>query len=71
MENIISEVAANMKKAIAHLESELSKIRAGKATTQIVDGIFVDYYGSPTPLNQVANVTPTCRPARSIFRWLT
>jgi ribosome recycling factor len=57
MENIISEVAANMKKAIAHLESELSKIRAGKATTQIVDGIFVDYYGSPTPLNQVANVT--------------
>jgi ribosome recycling factor len=57
MENIISDVAANMKRAISHLEVELSKIRAGKATTQIVDGIFVDYYGNPTPLNQVANIT--------------
>jgi ribosome recycling factor len=57
MENIISELSAQMKKAIAHLESELSKIRAGKATVQIVDGIFVDYYGNPTPINQVANIT--------------
>ena len=46
-----------MKKAIAHLESELSKIRAGKATPAIVDGIYVDYYGNATPLNQVANVS--------------
>jgi ribosome recycling factor len=45
-----------MKKAIAHLETEISKIRAGKATPQIVDGIYVEYYGNPTPLNQVANV---------------
>jgi len=57
MENIISELSAQMKKAIAHLEAELSKIRAGKATVQIVDGIFVDYYGNPTPINQVANIT--------------
>ncbi|NDC40712.1 MAG: ribosome recycling factor [Chitinophagia bacterium] len=54
---IIDEVNVQMKKAIAHLESELLKIRAGKATPQIVDGIMVEYYGSPTPLNQVANVT--------------
>lgn len=46
-----------MKKAISHLESELAKIRAGKATPAIVDGISVDYYGNPTPLNQVANIT--------------
>lgn len=46
-----------MKKAISHLELELTKIRAGKATPQIVDGIVVDYYGSPTPINQVANIT--------------
>ena len=56
LEIIITDVSAQMKKAIAHLESELSKIRAGKATPQIVDGIYVDYYGNPTPLNQVANV---------------
>jgi len=45
-----------MKKAIDHFESELVKIRAGKATPDIVDGIVVDYYGSPTPVNQVGNI---------------
>lgn len=57
LEQVIVDLSANMKKAIAHLESEISKIRASKASPQIVDGIFVDYYGNPTPLNQVANVT--------------
>ena len=56
LEGAIDDVSVQMKKAIAHLEVEISKIRAGKATPQIVDGIFVDYYGNPTPLNQVANV---------------
>ncbi len=46
-----------MKKAINHLESELSKIRAGKATPAILDGITVDYYGSPTPIGQVGNIS--------------
>ena len=46
-----------MKKAINHLEIELAKIRAGKANPQMVDGIMVDYYGSPTPLNQVGNIS--------------
>jgi ribosome recycling factor len=46
-----------MKKAVSHLEAELIKIRAGKANPQMVEGILVDYYGSPTQLNQVANVT--------------
>ncbi len=53
----MQDTQAGMKKAISHLETELSKIRAGKATPAIVDGIFVDYYGNATPLNQVANVT--------------
>jgi len=57
LELIIEDTSAQMKKAIAHLETELTKIRAGKATPAIVDGIFVDYYGSATPINQVANVT--------------
>src|SRR5215216_3723083 len=47
----------SMKKAINHLEAELTKIRAGKANPQMLDGIVVDYYGSPTPINQVGNIT--------------
>jgi ribosome recycling factor len=45
-----------MDKAISHLENELVKIRAGRANPQMLDGVFVDYYGTNTPLNQVANV---------------
>lgn len=47
----------SMKKAINHLEAELIKIRAGKANPQMLDGIVVDYYGSPTPINQVGNIS--------------
>jgi ribosome recycling factor len=51
-----------MDKAILHLESELAKIRAGKANPSMLDGIHVDYYGSSTLLSQVANVnTPDAR----------
>jgi ribosome recycling factor len=46
-----------MKKAIAHLEAELAKVRAGKANPQMLDGIVVDYYGSPTPIGQVSNIS--------------
>lgn len=45
-----------MEKAINHLEAELLKVRAGKATPGIVDGLMVDYYGNPTPINQVGNI---------------
>ncbi|MHB1921190.1 MAG: ribosome recycling factor [Chitinophagaceae bacterium] len=54
---ILEDSAENMKKAILHLEVELTKIRAGKANPQMLEGILVDYYGSPTPLNQVANIS--------------
>jgi ribosome recycling factor len=54
---IISGAEDHMKKAIGHLETELVKIRAGKANPQIVDGIMIDYYGSPMPVNQVANIS--------------
>lgn len=47
----------SMKKAISHLETELTKIRAGKASPQMLDGIVVDYYGSPTQINQVGNIS--------------
>ena len=54
---IIDDAEDTMKKAIGHLEAELVKIRAGKANPQMLDGIVVDYYGSPSPLNQIANVS--------------
>ena len=59
----------HMKKAITHLETELIKIRAGKATPQILDGIVVDYYGSPTPMNQVGNINVMDARTLSIQPW--
>ncbi len=47
----------DMKNAISHLQRELSKIRTGKASPNIFDGLMVSYYGMPTPLKQVASVT--------------
>jgi ribosome recycling factor len=55
--SIIAVADDHMKKAINHLEAELQKIRAGKANPQMLDGLVVDYYGSPTPINQFANVS--------------
>jgi len=62
IKKIISDAQAMMEKAIIHLETELAKIRAGKANPSMLDGIQVDYYGSSTLLSQVANVnTPDAR----------
>ncbi len=52
-----SDAEDSMKKAIGHLEAELGKVRAGKANPQMLDGIMVDYYGSPMPINQVGNIS--------------
>ena len=46
-----------MKHSLEHLQHELVKVRTGKASTSMLDGLLVAYYGSPTPLKQVANVT--------------
>jgi ribosome recycling factor len=59
----------SMKKAIHHLEAELVKIRAGKANPQMLDGIMVDYYGSPMPINQVGNITAMDARTISIQPW--
>jgi ribosome recycling factor len=66
---IIEDAGDGMKKAINHLEAELVKIRAGKATPAIVDGITVDYYGAPTPIAQVANITVLDARTISIQPW--
>jgi len=58
----VADARALMEKAIDHCEGELQKIRAGKASPSMLDDIMVDYYGSPTPLNQVGSVnTPDAR----------
>lgn len=62
LQMIIDEAKASMDKALTHLESELMKIRAGKANPSMLSSVVVDYYGSPTPLAQVANVnTPDAK----------
>jgi ribosome recycling factor len=58
----VNDARAAMDKAIDHAEGELQKIRAGKASPSMLDDVMVDYYGSPTPLNQVGSVnTPDAR----------
>lgn len=66
---ILSDTENNMSKAIGHLEAELVKIRAGKANPTMLDGITADYYGSPTPINQVANVTVLDARTISVQPW--
>lgn len=53
----IDDAREKMESTLEHLESELAKIRAGRANPKILSDIMVDYYGTPTPLAQVANVS--------------
>ena len=57
LELIKLDTVSIMNKAINHLEMELVKIRAGKANPNMLDGIVAEYYGSPTPLAQIANIS--------------
>lgn len=66
---IIADTEDKMRKAVGHLESELVKIRAGKASPNMLDGINADYYGNPTPINQVANVAALDARTISIQPW--
>ena len=56
MENIIKETQVHMEKAITLFKQELGKVRAGRASLSILDDVKVDYYGTLTPLNQVATL---------------
>jgi ribosome recycling factor len=66
---IIDESGVTMQKALAHLEQELVKIRAGKASPVMLDGIVADYYGSPTPIAQIANITTMDARTISVQPW--
>ena len=56
LDEIKKDAASRMSKSVASLQQELTKIRTGRAHTSLLDHITVEYYGSQTPLNQVANV---------------
>lgn len=72
MENnqeLIENAELNMMSAVSHLEAELAKIRAGKANPIMLKGIYVEYYGNNTPLNQVASVSTPNAQTLSIQPW--
>ena len=56
LDDIKKDAGARMAKSVASLQQDLTKIRTGRAHTSLLDHITVEYYGSPVPLNQVANV---------------
>ena len=56
VKTIIANTQAQMDKTINHLESELQKVRAGKASPGMLDGVMVDYYGSKVPLTNAASI---------------
>ena len=69
MNPIIKDAKSRMDKSIEAFRSEIAKIRTGKATTALLDGIKVDYYGTMTALNQVGNVIATDATTISITPW--
>ena len=67
--SIIDHAEESMDKAIGHLEVELVKVRAGKANPNLVDGLVVDYYGTPTPINQIGNISVADARTLTIQPW--
>ena len=53
----INEVEQKMQKAISNMESRFTNVRAGRANPAMLSGVNVDYYGTPTPINSLANIT--------------
>lgn len=66
---ILDSAKESMDNAVNHLKKQLGNIRAGKATPAMVSSVMVDYYGNPTPLNQVANVNTPDGMTISIQPW--
>lgn len=69
VKQILSAAESKMDGAIAHLDEALAHIRAGKANPRILDGIFVEYYGSSVPLSNVANISTPDAKTIAITPW--
>lgn len=62
IDGILKEAEGKMEKSIEHLQQELTHIRTGRANPALIDQVMVPYYGTPTPLNQLAQIsTPEAR----------
>lgn len=57
MESVRNDCKEKMEKAIKNLEKDFSKLRTGRASTSLVEDLVVDYYNTPTPLNQLASIS--------------
>ncbi len=69
IKEIQTDADSRMKKSIESLKQDLMKVRTGRAHTSLLDSITVEYYGSPTPLNQVANVSVLDARTLSVQVW--
>jgi len=69
LEDFIKKERSAMDDSMEHLNKELAKIRAGKANPNMLDGLMVDYYGTPTPISQVANLNAPDSKTLSIQPW--
>lgn len=66
---LVGMTSESMESSIDHLKRELLKVRTGKASPALVSGLMVEYYGSPTPMNQVANVASADSRTLTIQPW--
>ena len=69
IEFILDSTRESMDKSIVHLEVAFSKIRAGKASPQMLDNVSIDYYGAMTPLNQASNINTPDAKTISVQPW--
>lgn len=69
MQEVFAKTQEKMNKTISALESEYGAIRAGRANPQVLDRVTVDYYGTPTPINQLASVSATEARVLTIQPW--
>lgn len=69
MKTVLKTTEDKMKKSVAHLETEFAEIRAGRANPAVLDKLRIDYYGTPTPINQVAAVSVTEARTLTIQPW--
>jgi len=68
-EDVLNEVNAKMDRSIDALNRDLGTLRTGRATPSLVENIFVDYYGTPTPLNQIASISAPDARAIMVQPW--
>jgi len=67
--DIKSKATDSMNSAVEHLKNGFAKLKTGKASTAMVDGLMVDYYGTPTPLSQISNINTPDPKTISIQPW--